>query len=316
MLNGLSLFSGIGGLDVALSEWVRPVAYCEIDTYCQGVLLSRMVSGELAYAPIWDDICTLEIGEKSLVDILFGGFPCQGFSVAGLGKGLADERSGLFFEIVRLAKYIRPKFIFLENVPAICSRGGLQITQEVAQLGYDCRWGVMAASSFGALHRRKRWFLLAYSNEFTSGRKLSKLFEKNETVKKSEKCWENQTPKSTYGSSTMAHTERPGLEGYQCETAQTQESEFRHGSVCNTDSQPSEQADSRSQSQPLKERAWGRPSGQHWPFESRKHWQEAVYGVCRTSDGVSFQVDRIKCLGNAVVPIQAKQAFKILIGLK
>jgi site-specific DNA-cytosine methylase len=76
LLNGLSLFSGIGGIDVALSEYVRPIAYCEIEPYCQSVLLSRMQEGDLPKAPIWDDIRTLSkgvIGEP--VDIIVGGFP-------------------------------------------------------------------------------------------------------------------------------------------------------------------------------------------------------------------------------------------------
>lgn len=75
-INGLSLFSGIGGIDVALSEYVRTVAYCEIDTFCQKVLLSRMADGSLCNAPIWDDIKTLQGGQfNGLVDIVFGGFP-------------------------------------------------------------------------------------------------------------------------------------------------------------------------------------------------------------------------------------------------
>lgn len=113
MLNGLDLFSGIGGLTIALEPWVRPIAYCENDRYAQSVLLSRMRSGEIATAPIWDDVRTLR-GDlfRDGVDIISGGFPCQDISVAGTGKGLAGERSGLFFEIVRLARELRPKFIF------------------------------------------------------------------------------------------------------------------------------------------------------------------------------------------------------------
>ncbi len=164
-MNGLSLFTGIGGLDVALSEWVRPIAYCEIDSYCQGVLLSRMSKNELHTAPIWDDITNFypEFSKRSC-DIIFGGFPCQDISIAGHGKGLAGERSGLFFEILRLAKEIKPKFIFLENVPAITSRGGLRVVREIAEMGYDCRWCVISAASVGALHKRERWFLLAHAN--------------------------------------------------------------------------------------------------------------------------------------------------------
>ncbi len=79
-LSGLSLFSGIGGIDLALDEWVRTDAYCEIDPYCQSVLLSRMQEGHLSKAPIWDDIKSLtkeRISEviEDEIDIVFGGFP-------------------------------------------------------------------------------------------------------------------------------------------------------------------------------------------------------------------------------------------------
>lgn len=77
-LNGMSLFSGIGGIDIALKDWVRTCIYCELDTYCQCVLLSRMQDGNLDRAPIWNDIKTLRTGEPELtedVDIIFGGFP-------------------------------------------------------------------------------------------------------------------------------------------------------------------------------------------------------------------------------------------------
>ena len=119
MLNGLDLFSGIGGLSVALSPWAKPIAYCENDRYCQAVLLSRMSDGQIETAPIWDDITTLVSGmlPRNGIDIIYAGFPCQDISVAGTGKGLGGERSGLFFEIVRLASELRPRFVFLENVP-------------------------------------------------------------------------------------------------------------------------------------------------------------------------------------------------------
>ena len=164
MLNGLDLFSGIGGISLALRDWVRPIAYCEIDPYCQGVLLSRMADTSITPAPIWDDIKTLRVqSPDNSIDILYGGFPCQDISIAGNGKGLEGERSGLFFEILRLAKEIKPSFIFLENVPAIRSRGGVAVLREIAELGYDSRFCVISAASVGASHVRERWFLLAHS---------------------------------------------------------------------------------------------------------------------------------------------------------
>lgn len=165
MLNGLDLFSGIGGIAVGLREYVRPVAYCEIETYCRGVLCSRMSNGALENAPIWDDVTTLDghqFGDE--VDIVTAGFPCQDISTAGNGAGLEGQRSGLFFEVLRLVGEIRPSFIFLENVPAVTHRGGLRIVGEFAALGYDSRWSIVSASELGANHKRERWFLLAHTN--------------------------------------------------------------------------------------------------------------------------------------------------------
>lgn len=161
-LNGLDLFSGIGGITLGLSSWVIPIAYCESDRYAQAVLLSRMSEGKLPIAPIWDDVRTLQ-GDMlpRPIDIIYGGFPCQDISIAGLGAGLEGQRSGLFYEIARLAKEIRPTFIFLENVPAINSRGLHSVGDTLAQLRYDCRWCTISAAEVGAEFRGDRWFLLA-----------------------------------------------------------------------------------------------------------------------------------------------------------
>lgn len=163
MLNGLDLFSGIGGLTLALAPWVRPFAYCEADPYCQAVLLSRMADGCLPPAPIWDDVRTLrgDMVAGGGCDIIYGGFPCQDISIAGNGTGLEGERSRLFFEIARLVRDIRPPFVFLENVPAIAFRGLDQVTGVLAACGYDCRWDMLRASDVGADHQRERWWLLA-----------------------------------------------------------------------------------------------------------------------------------------------------------
>lgn len=174
MLNGLdnfrkltaaSLFAGIGGFDIALREFVRTVVYCEIEPYQQAVLLRRMQSGELDRAPIWDDVKTLRGGVLPKIDIIFGGFPCQDISAANNdAKGLDGERSGLFFEITRLAAEIRPTFIFMENSPMLTVRGLDRICAELSKLGYDCRFAPFSAADFGADHVRKRIYLLAHSN--------------------------------------------------------------------------------------------------------------------------------------------------------
>lgn len=167
MLNGLDLFTGIGGITVALEPWVRPIAYCENDRYAQCVLASRMAGGDIPCAPIWSDVKTLTRRELPAVDIdiITGGFPCQDISVAGTGAGLGGERSGLFFEIIRLTRDLRPRFVFLENVPAITVRGLDCVLLEITTLGYDARWTIVSAAEVGALHLRERWFLLAHSND-------------------------------------------------------------------------------------------------------------------------------------------------------
>lgn len=292
MINGLSLFTGIGGIDVALSEWVRPIAYCEIDPYCQGIILSRMAGKLLSTAPIWGDVRNFPFKDFTTgLDIIYGGFPCQGISVAGHGKGLADERSGLFWEIVRLSKEIKPKFIFLENVPAITSRGGLTVVRAIAEMGYDCRWCIISAASIGALHRRERWFLLAHAKHIGSHgsekprsteESISNPQEGQNLSKQSERVHitGNVAPESPNGCQYVADTE-----GEKCSRLSSRE----------TQRQPTT-----------------RICGQ---YTSIDEWQEAVSTICRVTDGVSCRVDRIRALGNAVVPSQAKEAFKILMGI-
>ena len=160
MLTALDLFSGYGGISYGLRDYIKPIAYCEIDNYARAILASRISEGELPFAPILRDVRSLR-GKSGVADIIVGGFPCQDISVAGNGVGLAGERSGLFFEIVRLTKEITPTLVFLENVPAIRTRGLRQVVGAFTEMGYDCRWTCLSAASVGAPHKRERWFLLA-----------------------------------------------------------------------------------------------------------------------------------------------------------
>lgn len=290
-MNGLSLFSGIGGIDVALSEYVRPIAYCELDRYCQGVLLSRMADESLPNCPVWNDVTTLDGNIfKGAIDIIYGGFPCQDISVAGHGAGLEGKRSGLFFEIMRLAKEIKPKFIFLENVPAITTRGGLRVVREIAEMGYDCRWCHVSAAEVGARHKRERWFLLGYAkHDGLYGGEGRGSVGKMSFQRQSEQQRESQ------------EIEIGKLEGTTClslDVADTMCERFKEsGQPCRQETRlPSFSGD-------FKYDAWG---------EEPKDKLNLV-GVV---DGIPFRTHRIKSLGNSVVPLQVKKAFKILMGIK
>lgn len=276
MLSGLDLFSGIGGIGFALRDYVRTIAYCENDRYAQSVLLSRMQSGDIDRAPIWDDVRTMQGILLPEIDIIFGGFPCQDISVAGLGKGLEGERSGLFFEIIRLAKEIRPSFVFLENVPAIRTKGLEKVIEAFTEIRYDCRWTCVSAASVGAPHVRERWFLLAHTKRNRRGAMPRvETSCKNEQKKLQSK---NREARSDDASSIC-------------------------GDVPNANSK-------------RLERQRSKPCGVKPKFKniSDNSWWKTEPDVGRVANGIPFRMDRIKCLGNSVVPLQAQEAFKKLIG--
>lgn len=101
---------------------------------------------------------------RGRVDVISAGFPCQDVSIAGTGKGLDGERSGLWRESARLVHEIRPRFVFVENSPALTFRGLDVILRDLAKMGYDAQWGVLGAVHAGAPHRRERLWLVAHAH--------------------------------------------------------------------------------------------------------------------------------------------------------
>lgn len=274
MLNGLDLFSGIGGLTIALSPWARPVAYCEQDRYCQAVLLSRMFDKSIPTAGVWDDVRTINAAELlAPIDIIYGGFPCQDISVAGNGRGLEGERSGLVFEIFRLTKEIKPTFIFLENVPAIRTRGAERVGKELAALGYDCRWDMLSAYDVGAPHLRERWFCLAH-NPYIRDEDQNREIRKGKAPEPSGDC----TPDAER--QFLRDKQRRGSgEGRQGETEPRD-----HGaseSLADADGIPS---NSRQQ----KSEVWRRNSDTR-----RLSWWDSEPNVGRVAHGISAWLDRV-----------------------
>jgi len=160
----LDTFSGIGGFSYAAEKLVgsfETTQFIEIDPYCQKVLKKHWPN-----VPIHDDIktYTAKFGE---FDVITSGFPCQDISTAGRGKGITKEtRSGLFYELIRIVRMVRPKYVILENVAAILNNGLGIVLGELSEAGYDAEWSIISASSLGACHQRSRWFCAAINREF------------------------------------------------------------------------------------------------------------------------------------------------------
>ena len=158
-----SLFSGIGGLELGVERATggHVVWQVERDSFCRSVLAKHW-----PHAVRHDDVCTVG-SELDAVDVICGGFPCQDVSVAGKRAGFGGERSSLWREYRRVVDLLRPRFVFVENVPGlVTSRGGwdfAEVLGDLAALGYDAVWDRFRASDVGAPHRRERVFLLAYA---------------------------------------------------------------------------------------------------------------------------------------------------------
>jgi DNA (cytosine-5)-methyltransferase 1 len=190
-----SLFSGIGGFDLGLERAGMTCKWqVEIDPYASKVLAKHWPN-----VPRYKDVtkfcrrlydcnienengeclcprCNMDFGECECVgtdqvidecgavDVICGGFPCQDISNAGKMTGINGDRSGLFFEIVRIACELGPKYIVLENVPALLVRGLDRVLGSLAEIGYDAEWHCIPASYAGANHQRDRIWIIAYAN--------------------------------------------------------------------------------------------------------------------------------------------------------
>lgn len=196
---------------------------------------------------------------------------------------MAGERSGLFYEIIRLCSEIKPRWIFLENVPAITTRGGLEVVREIAKMGYDCRWVTITASSVGALHKRERWFLLAHS----IGTRLEG--QGNETISPEQK----KSMSSSSSDDDLSNTLRERFTISGTEEFEKKSTEYLHKIDGNTNSQPSQQTNQGAESEQTERRTWGRSTGQYWPFESREHWQKTVSEMGKCTDGLQNELAHV-----------------------
>ena len=159
-----SLFAGIGGFELGIEAALssagiphRTTWQVEQDEYCQQVLARHWPE-----ARRYSDVRDGGAHNLSPVTVLLAGFPCTDISSSGNRAGLDGERSGLFYEVVRICREMAPRIVCLENVAAIHYRGLDAVLWQLAGLGYRVRYGNLRASDVGAPHRRERWFAVAW----------------------------------------------------------------------------------------------------------------------------------------------------------
>jgi len=172
MLSVLDLFSGIGGFSLGLERTggFQTVAFCEIDHFCRRVLQKHWPNVR-QYEDVRELTADKLATDGIAVDVITGGFPCQDISVAGKQAGIAEgTRSGLWSEIVRLARELRPRFIIVENVSNLLAGpsdrpGGWfgRVLGDLAEIGYDSEWHCIPASAVGLPHRRDRVWIVAHN---------------------------------------------------------------------------------------------------------------------------------------------------------
>jgi len=302
----LSLFSGIGGLDLA-AEWAgfKTIGQCEFADYPTKVLKKHWPD-----VPRWRDIRTLtgddfykRTGLRT-VDIISGGFPCQPFSVAGKQKGKEDDRY-LWPEMLRVIRELKPRWVIGENVPGILRIAGRTVCEDLEREGYAVAVFNFEAAAVGAPHRRERVFFVGerftLENTRHSGCKQQEVLPQQqrgtEFVRTSESC--TKWPPAQV-CADVADTHDEGLQGRQRGELQECSCERAFGTsstyMADTDG--------------LGLFPFTEPYGQRGASGfMRGGWWATEPDVGRVANGVPSRVDRLKCLGNAVVPQQAYPIF-------
>ena len=288
-MNELHLFAGAGG-GILGGELLGHTCVCavEIEPYPRKVLFQRQRDGILPRFPIWDDITTFDGNPwRGRVDVVCGGFPCQDISASGKGAGITGEQSGLWGEMARVIREVRPRFVFVENSPMLTSRGLGTVLGDLAAMGYDAEWCVLGACDAGAPHKRERIWILADADQVRGKQdtRSSKLRSEG-VIKSPSNCRSSnssQTSEIKKGSQAMVYSYGPYVERGKLPIGKKQEESFT-----------------------------GKRSGGEW-WESDPA-DETEPDVGRVANGVASRVDRLKAIGNGQVPAVAALAWKILNG--
>jgi DNA (cytosine-5)-methyltransferase 1 len=164
-VNELALFAGAGGGILAGKLLGRRIiGAVEINAYCARRLMQRQNEGHLPPFAIWDDVRTFDGRPwRGRAHLVSGGFPCTDISPAGKKVGIEGEFSGLWVEMARIVREVEPCFVEVENSSALLHRGLGRVLGDLAEMGFDARWGVLGSHHIGAEHERERTWIVAHS---------------------------------------------------------------------------------------------------------------------------------------------------------
>ena len=281
-MNVGSLFSGIGGFDLGFERAGMRVSWqVELDPYCRAVLARHFPD-----AARFEDVQEVSAASLDPVDLICGGFPCQDLSSAGRGAGIDGARSGLWSEFARIVRELRPRYVVVENVPALLTGKGKRwergpigrVLGDLAEARYDAEWACLSAREFGAPHLRKRVWIVAYpARDAEAGAAAESRPERQRA--------------------------RPGGQRSRAADLADADQRRRPGRAPAAGSGGKGGAPSDTEGAGRKARgADGVGEGQPTEGPSRPGWWAAEPAVGRVADGVPNRVDRLAALGNALVP--------------
>jgi len=317
-LTHFSLCTGIGGIDLA-AEWTgfETIGQCEIDDYA-----SRVLAKNFKGVPNFHDIRTVTASrlrengiEPESITVLSAGFPCQPYSLAGKGKGDGDERD-LWGEVARCIRDLKPKWFVGENTPGLFARANQRyfkrILADLTEMGYRVSWGIWGACDVGAPHKRERVFICAHRNaDGEHDEAQSEIYEKN--------------PATCGVCGKVSHADSFATCGLSCGKKRAY-SEF--GKLCEyvSDSDGMRQLQQKRREQDERQQTCNSRKNVSYTYGAREKERrkksngiERCFGdwqtepdVGRVANGISARVDKLRCLGNAVVPQQIYPLFEAI----